>query len=69
MARSAAAVLFVALAVGAAGCGGGEEAVRIGVLTDCQGPFRGLQEIELSGAELPLLHRGLVSRGRRRPTA
>jgi branched-chain amino acid transport system substrate-binding protein len=50
------AALTVALAVG--GCGGSDPEVRIGVLTDCQGPFRGFEEAMLSGAELPFLRRG-----------
>ena len=37
--------------------------MRIGVLTDCQGPFRAFEEAELSGAELPLLARGAAFRG------
>ncbi len=42
----------------ALGCGGGGDPIRIGVLADCQGPLRGLQDAQLSGAELPFLARG-----------
>ena len=54
--------LFATLAVGAvaalaAGCGGAERPLRLGVLTDCQGPFHAFEEAELSGAELPLVGR------------
>ena len=44
--------------IGAAGCGGDKAPFRIGVLTDCQGPLRGFEDVELSGAELPLLRHG-----------
>ncbi len=40
------------------GCARGSDPIRIGVLADCQGPFRGLQDFQLSGAELPFLRRG-----------
>jgi branched-chain amino acid transport system substrate-binding protein len=57
---AATAVIALTVAVGGAAvlARGGERAVRIGVLTDCQGPLHGFQEAELSGAELPLLRRG-----------
>ena len=60
--------LLAALAVGAcaalaAGCGGAERPFRLGVLTDCQGPFHAFEEAELSGAELPLVARGARLRG------
>ena len=58
-----AATLVVAASLAAAGCGGGEKPMRLGVLTDCQGPFRGLGEGELSGAEMPLLAAGARLRG------
>ncbi len=58
-----AATLVVAASLAAAGCGGGEKPMRLGVLTDCQGPFRGLGEGELSGAEMPLLAAGVCLRG------
>jgi branched-chain amino acid transport system substrate-binding protein len=61
-----AAVLPLALA--AAGCGGGRDPVRIGVLADCQGPLRGFEDGEVSAAELPLLRRGARLAGRQ-PTA
>ncbi len=37
---------------------GSSDPIRIGVLADCQGPFRGVQDAQLSGAELPFLRRG-----------
>jgi branched-chain amino acid transport system substrate-binding protein len=46
------------LAVAAASCSGGEEPVRIGLLTDCRGLFSGYEDAMLAGAELPLLKRG-----------
>ena len=52
------AAAVAVLAALAAGCGGGEDAVRIGVLTDCQGPFHAYEDAQLSGAELPFLRRG-----------
>jgi branched-chain amino acid transport system substrate-binding protein len=61
----AATVAVVVLVVLAAGCGGHERAFRIGVLTDCVGIYRTLEDAELSGAELPLLERGGRLRGSR----
>ena len=37
--------------------------MRIGVLTDCQGPLRAVQDGQLSGAELPFVQRGASLRG------
>lgn len=55
-------VLAVAMLVPAlatlTGCGAETETVRLGVLTDCQGPFRAFEEAQLSGAEVPFLRRG-----------
>ena len=48
----------MSLAVATAGCSGGEEPVRIGLLTDCRGLFSGYEDQMLAGAELPLLERG-----------
>ena len=56
--RVVCATALAALALAPAGCGSDESVVRIGVLSDCQGAFRGLQDAELSGAELPFLRRG-----------
>ena len=44
-------------AMAAAGCGG-DEPMRIGLLTDCRGLFSGYEDGALAGAELPLLERG-----------
>jgi branched-chain amino acid transport system substrate-binding protein len=57
--RSIVVAFVLALAVSTAlGCAGSSDPIRIGVLADCQGPFRGAQEAQLSGAELPFLRRG-----------
>lgn len=40
------------------GCGGEEQPVRIGLLTECRGFLAGFEEAMLAGAELPLLARG-----------
>ena len=56
--RSALAASLVALAALLGGCDSDRSRVRIGVLTDCQGPFRGFEDAQLSGAELPFLERG-----------
>ena len=57
---------MAAVAAVAAGCPGGEERpLRIGVIVDCTGIYRSLEDAELSGAALPLLQRGADLRGRR----
>jgi branched-chain amino acid transport system substrate-binding protein len=62
--RLALGALAVALTMLAAGCGGGSaEAIRIGILADCEGLFSPLHEETLAGAELPLLARGAKLRG------
>ena len=58
LSRVACLLAVVSLAVGAAGCSGGERPVRIGLLTDCRGLFSGYEDQMLAGAELPLLRRG-----------
>jgi branched-chain amino acid transport system substrate-binding protein len=58
-------VAIAALAVGLGACGGsGERPLRIGVIVDCQGAFRALRDVELSGAQLPLMARGADRKGR-----
>ena len=53
------------LAVVAAGCGGGEQPVRIGVLVDCVGALRAAtSDGAARGAELPLIRRGARPAGR-----
>ena len=42
-------VALAALAVAGGGCGSDKQTVRIGVLTDCQGPLRGSEDAQLSG--------------------
>ena len=54
---------LAACAVVAAGCAGDDRPFRLGVLTDCQGPFHAFEEAELSGVELPLVERGARLRG------
>jgi branched-chain amino acid transport system substrate-binding protein len=55
---------IAALALGLAGCGSGERPLRIGVIVDCQGAFRALGDVELAGAQLPLMARGAERKGR-----
>ena len=63
--RARGAVLGSVLLFGALlqGCTSDPAAVRIGVLADCVGTFRNLQEAALSGAAIPLLERGATLRG------
>ena len=56
--RAARLLAVTALVVAASGCGGGEQLIRIGLLTDCQGAASGYEDATLAGAELPLLNRG-----------
>jgi len=63
------AVLLVlactAIAV-AAGCGGSKaEPFRIGILSDCYGPFSSAHELIVASAELPLIKRGARLQGRK----
>ena len=46
------------LAVALTGCSSSDDTVRIGVLSDCQGPFEAFEDGQLSGAVLPFLRRG-----------
>ncbi len=66
MARRAPTLALLAAAVLAAGCPGGDERpLRIGVIVDCTGIYRSLEDAELSGAALPLIERGATLSGRR----
>jgi branched-chain amino acid transport system substrate-binding protein len=58
LARVARLLAVASLAVAAAGCSGGEQPIRIGLLTDCRGLFSGYENEMLAGAELPLVERG-----------
>src|SRR5262245_22861617 len=58
LSRVACLLAVASLALGAAGCSGGEQPIRIGLLTDCRGLFSGYEDEMLAGAELPLLRRG-----------
>jgi ABC-type branched-subunit amino acid transport system substrate-binding protein len=56
--------LLAALAVGVGACGGsGDRPLRIGVIVDCQGAYRALRDVELAGAQLPLMARGAERKG------
>ena len=56
---------LAALVAVASGCGGNskEDAIRIGVLSDCESSFSSTYEATIAGAELPLLRRGAKLRG------
>ena len=57
--------VIAALVLGAGACGGsGERPLRVGVIVDCQGAYRALRDVELSGAQLPLMVRGAERKGR-----
>jgi branched-chain amino acid transport system substrate-binding protein len=56
--RWRAAAASVAIAAIVSGCSSSGEVVKIGLLTDCQGPFHAFEDAQLSGAELPFLRRG-----------
>jgi branched-chain amino acid transport system substrate-binding protein len=56
--RTLPVVALACLAFAASACSSDDAAVRIGVLSDCQGPFKGFRDAQLSGAELPFLRRG-----------
>jgi branched-chain amino acid transport system substrate-binding protein len=58
--------LALALALVASACGGsGKRPFRIGILSDCFGPFGGAHELNLADAELPLIGRGARPNGRK----
>jgi branched-chain amino acid transport system substrate-binding protein len=59
----AALAAVTALAVSACG-GSAQRPLRIGVVVDCIGAFRALQDRELSGAQLPLIARGARTAGK-----
>src|SRR4051794_32272928 len=62
-ARAVAAL--VAAAGFVAGCSGSPApAFRVGMLSDCYGPFAGLHQLNLADAELPLIERGARLAGR-----
>jgi branched-chain amino acid transport system substrate-binding protein len=57
---------LLAAAVLLSGCPGAEQRpLRIGVIVDCTGIYRPLEDAELAGAALPLIERGARPRGRR----
>jgi branched-chain amino acid transport system substrate-binding protein len=62
-ARTALVLLAASLTLG--GCGGpGAEPIRIGILSDCYGPFSSAHELIVASAELPLIERGGKLHGR-----
>src|SRR5436305_1569353 len=66
MRARAALALAVALALVASGCGGsGTRPFRIGILSDCFGPFDGAHESNLADAEVPLIELGAKPYGRK----
>jgi branched-chain amino acid transport system substrate-binding protein len=57
-------VALAALVLGLAACGGsGKRPLRVGVIVDCQGAYRALRDVELAGAQLPLIARGATRAG------
>jgi branched-chain amino acid transport system substrate-binding protein len=66
MRGSASVVLAAVLAVAAGGCGGaGARPFRIGILSDCYGPFSSSHEFNLADAAVPLIEHGATPRGHR----
>src|SRR2546423_4887040 len=65
MGARGALALAVALALVASGCGGSStRPFRIGILSDCFGPFSGAHELNLADAEVPLIELGAKPYGR-----
>jgi branched-chain amino acid transport system substrate-binding protein len=63
--RARAAAALFAVVGSAAGCGGSSApAFRIGMLSDCYGPFAGVHQLNVADAELPLIERGAEPAGR-----
>jgi branched-chain amino acid transport system substrate-binding protein len=58
-----AALAALALLAGCFGGGDGPRPLRIGVITDCVGIYRSLEDAELAGAALPLIERGARAAG------
>ena len=54
----AGAALACAALLALPGCGSEKQPLRIGVIYDCVGAYRGFAAAELAGAELPLIQRG-----------
>ena len=57
--------LLAAAAAAGRGCRRRARPLQIGVVVDCVGIYRSLEDAELSGAALPLLERGAELRGQR----
>jgi branched-chain amino acid transport system substrate-binding protein len=57
-------VATAALVSSTVGCGGSEATpFRVGILSDCYGPFGAAHELNVAAAELPLIERGAELRG------
>jgi branched-chain amino acid transport system substrate-binding protein len=56
--RVAAGIAAICLALSLAACGEEQDPVRVGVLTECVGPFEASKETMLAAAALPFLERG-----------
>jgi hypothetical protein len=67
MRRELRPIAVLAASVALSGCIGAAEEppLRIGVIVDCVGVYRSLENAEVSGAALPLIERGARLRGRR----
>src|SRR5262245_44629508 len=64
--RAAAALVALVAVAFVGGCGGSKTAhFRIGILSDCYGPFSSQHELIVASAELPLIKRGGRLLGRR----
>lgn len=65
MRARAAAALVAGVALTLGGCGGSStEPFRVGILSDCYGPFSSAHELIVASAELPLIERGGKLSGR-----
>jgi branched-chain amino acid transport system substrate-binding protein len=57
--RARATLVLLAASLTLGGCGGpGAAPIRIGILSDCYGPFSSAHELIVASAELPLIERG-----------
>jgi branched-chain amino acid transport system substrate-binding protein len=58
MRASVALVAATSVALALVGCSGSTDPFRIGILSDCYGPFSSAHEVIVASAELPLIERG-----------
>jgi Periplasmic binding protein len=61
--RVAAGIAAICLALSLVACGEEQDPVRVGVLTECVGPFEASKETMLAAAALPFLERGARLQG------